>query len=259
VDPLADPLADTRPLTARSVVATCLLGSHLPTMPTSQLVQAAGMFGIGGGAVRTALWRMVAAGELDVDDGWYRLAGHLLERKGRVDDSSAGLTRPWDGTWELAVVAPESRPAADRQELRSAAAALHLAELREGVWARPDNLDPRRLPHQQAIVGDQCHRFFGATAPSQLRVFALDEWAVGASRLLAAIEAWADDDLAGGFRLSIAVVRHLQADPLLPDELLPAAWPGDELRRRYHEFDRTYQRRLAAALDTDPTRVTSDV
>ena len=44
----------------------------------------------------------------------------------------------------------------------------------------------------------------------------------------AALDALAPDGpeaLAPGFELSAAVLRHLQADPLLPAELLPADWP----------------------------------
>ena len=49
------------------------------------------------------------------------------------------------------------------------------------------------------------------------------------------------DDLAGGFELSAAVLRHLQADPLLPAELLPSGWPGPALRRTYDRWDRRYR------------------
>ena len=46
-----------------------------------------------------------------------------------------------------------------------------------------------------------------------------------ARRLLGRLGALAPDgpdELAPGFELSAAVLRHLQADPLLPAELLPA-------------------------------------
>jgi phenylacetic acid degradation operon negative regulatory protein len=32
------------------------------------------------------------------------------------------------------------------------------------------------------------------------------------------------------------MVRHLLTDPVLPDELLPADWPGARLRAAYHDF-----------------------
>jgi phenylacetic acid degradation operon negative regulatory protein len=41
------------------------------------------------------------------------------------------------------------------------------------------------------------------------------------------------------------VLRHLAADPLLPAPLLPADWPGDELRRVYAGWDRAYRSVLA--------------
>ena len=47
--------------------------------------------------------------------------------------------------------------------------------------------------------------------------------------------------LAPGFELSAAVLRHLQADPLLPAALLPADWPGRAFRRTYDRWDRRYR------------------
>ncbi len=32
------------------------------------------------------------------------------------------------------------------------------------------------------------------------------------------------------------MVRHLLTDPVLPDELLPAHWPGARLRAAYNDF-----------------------
>lgn len=250
-------LVGERPLTARSVIASALLGTRPPRLPVGLLVHAGSLFGIGEGAVRTALWRMVAGGELESDDHGYRLAGPLLDRKRRLDESHAPKRRQWDGTWELAVVSAERRSATDRNELRGAAIALHLVEIREGVWARPDNLDPARLPGHEAIVDAQCLRFSGARAPAgvESRFFDLDGW----SRRARSLEDAMDDDrsraetatsgqLAHGFLLSIAVVRHLQRDPLLPEELLPADWPGDRLRRRYERYDAAYKQRLSASL-----------
>jgi phenylacetic acid degradation operon negative regulatory protein len=51
--------------------------------------------------------------------------------------------------------------------------------------------------------------------------------------------------LAPGFVLSASVLRHFQADPLLPDELLPADWPGRSLRREYDAWDVAYRAVLA--------------
>jgi phenylacetic acid degradation operon negative regulatory protein len=251
---VADLIGD-RTLSARSVLATALLGAPQPHLEVGELVAMASLFGISDGAARTCLWRMVSNGELTSDDGTYALAGDLLERRQRVDDASrTAATRPWDGTWELAVVSLDRRSAADRLALRRAATALHLAELREGVWIRPDNLDPDRLPTLRAVLDRQCVHFHDAAtnipAATIRSLFSLDDWATDARRLTRALrdevdaEAVGVEDFAYWFGLSVTVVRHLQLDPLLPDELIPDEWPGRGLRGAYRQFNEVFQQRL---------------
>jgi phenylacetic acid degradation operon negative regulatory protein len=205
---------------------------------------------------------MVSNGELTAADGSYTLAGRLSERRQRVDEASRiddAAARRWDGTWELAIVALERRSAADRLELRKAATALHLAELREGVWIRPDNLDPQRFPTFRAVLDQQCTHFHGAAtdiAADKVRsLFSLGAWADDAGALIDAM----DGSLATGkrddstesftyeFALSIAVVRHLQLDPLLPVELTGGHWPGRTLRSTYRRFDHAFKQRMNSA------------
>jgi phenylacetic acid degradation operon negative regulatory protein len=247
-------LADIRPLGARSVIASTLLGADAARLPAERLVRAGHLFGIADGAIRTALWRMVSAGELVAADGRYELAGRLLARQQRSTASASARRLEWAGTWELVVVEADRRPAAARHDLRRAAAALHLGRLREGVWGRPDNLDPARSPDHRSVVDAQCTTFRGAITAAPLidRLFDLDGWVAGASTLIAALDAashappeLAPGALREGFQLSIAVVRHLDHDPLLPDELLPRGWPGNELRTRYLDYHRGYDRRFA--------------
>jgi phenylacetic acid degradation operon negative regulatory protein len=250
-------LIGNRPLSARSVLATALLGADHPHLTVGELVGMGSLFGISDGAARTCLWRMVSNGELTSDDGTYALAGHLLERRKRVDEaarSDDAPAPPWDGTWELAVVSVERRSAADRLALRKAATALHLAELREGIWFRPDNLDRDRLPTLRAVLDTQCVHFHRAAtdipADTVRSLFSLDDWAVCARRLAVAmrdeldIEAVRADDFAYQFALSITVVRHLELDPLLPAELTPRQWPGHGLRTTYRRFDEIFKQRL---------------
>lgn len=253
-------LIGNRPLSARSVLATALLGADQPRLTVAELVAVASLFGISAGAARTCLWRMVSNGELTSDNGSYSLAGHLLDRRERVDDASRrddGVTREWDGTWELAVVRLERRSAADRLELRKAAAALHLAELREGVWIRPDNLDPQRSPTSRAVLDQQCIHFHRATSDIASDtigpLFNLGTWSRDARRLITAMvdelgtDSGGDDSLAAlpyRFALSIAVVRHLELDPLLPPELIAEKWPGATLRSTYRHFDTMFKQRL---------------
>jgi phenylacetic acid degradation operon negative regulatory protein len=254
-------LIGSRSLTARSVLASALLGADEPRLPVAALVDVASLFGISAGAARTCLWRMVSNGELTSDDASYTLAGRLLERRHRVDDAARpdqATVIGWDGTWELAVVSLDRRPAADRLELRKAATALHLAEIREGIWIRPDNLDPQRLPTARAVLDQQCVHFRGAdsdiTVGTVRSLFSLDTWSHDARRLTLAMDDELDAAPTNGddttatftyqFALSIAVVRHLQLDPLLPAALIPEDWPAAKLRSTYRRFDAAFKRQM---------------
>lgn len=255
--PVADLIGDLS-FSARSVLATALLGADEPHLTVGELVAMASLFGISDGAARTCLWRMVSNGELTSDDGAYTLAGGLLERRQRVDAASRDADiRSWDGTWELAVVSLDRRSAADRLALRKAATGLHLVELRQGVWIRPDNLDRDRSPLLRAVLDRQCVHFHDAAtdipAETVRSLFSLQHWAVDARRIIRALcdeietEAVATDDFAYWFALSVAAVRHLQLDPLLPAEFVPRDWPGQGLRSAYRRFDEVYKQRLSTA------------
>ena len=226
-----------RPLTARSVVASTLLGMRPPELTAQLLVRSGELFGIAEGTTRTALSRMLAAGELTVEGGRYRLSGHLLDRQARQDASRRPAPRPWRGDWRTAVVTADRRTPAARAELRTTMRRAHYGELREGVWLRPDN-----LAGGPDAGGDVEWLVSRPGDPGRLvaRLWDLDGWADRAGRLRAAMAAGVDD-LAPAFVVSAAVLRHLQADPLLPVALLPDGWPGDALRSEYDAFDAEFK------------------
>jgi phenylacetic acid degradation operon negative regulatory protein len=238
-------------LTARSVLLSVLLGTDPPRLPVRQLVRTTELFGIAEGTTRTALSRMAAGGEVVAEDGWYALASdRLLARQARQAASRAARTRPWrDGRWLQAIVVAEGRrAAADRSALRAALAEARLAELREGVWLRPDNLGDGSRP----VAGGEVRWFRavpdGDPAALAARLWDLPGWAARAgdlrnrmSELVGPLEAGDRTCLADGFVLSADVLRHFQADPLLPAELLPPDWPGEDLRRDYDRYDAAYR------------------
>ena len=238
-----------RPLTARSVVASTLLGMDPPALSAAALVASGEVFGIAAGTTRVALSRMVDVGELALDDGVYSLAGSLLERHARQEQGRHPKTTPWTGAWRLAVVTEASRSATDRAALRTAMAQLRMAEWREGVWVRPDNLPPT----PSSVVDAQC-TWITATLDDEMDVealFAIDDWAATARSLLRSLSdtigglrARDASALADTFVIAAATTRHLTLDPLLPDELLPKKWPGRELRDAYDD----YQDNFAATL-----------
>lgn len=237
-------------MTARSVLLSVLLGTDPPRLPVQRLVRTTELFGIAEGTTRTALSRMAAAGEVAADDGWYALAGRLLERQARQSASRAGRTGRWNGRWRQAVVVADGRrAAADRAALRAALAGARMAELREGVWLRPDNLDL----DVAAAAGATELRWAtvepdGDAAALASELWDLDGWAEGAvelrarmARLVGPLEDGDRSVLAAGFVLSADVLRHLQHDPLLPADLLAASWPGDGLRADYDRYDAAYR------------------
>lgn len=272
-DPGAHPLlADLveqdliRPLSARSLIASTLLGTHPPRLPGPLLIAFASEFGIPAGTVRVALSRMVERGELTNDDGVYALAGPLLARQARQDrgrltpeaDADGVDSDPWNGEWIQALVVLAGRSAADRSRLRTELGRLGLAERREGVWMRPDNLDvvsAAAALDPELFAQLEWHRSrpvdAASTAALAHELFDLDSWAHTAGVLVAAVEGTseaitADPDLplSVPFHVAAAALRHLGNDPLLPAPLLPCGWPGTALRSAYDALDAVHGRHL---------------
>jgi phenylacetic acid degradation operon negative regulatory protein len=229
-------------------MASALLGMDPAELPVAQLVRLTGLFGISENRARVALSRMVGAGEATTDgSGRYRLAGHLVERQMRQSRSRSGVIDPYDGTWVVVVVTTSGSAAEVRGARRRALSYARLAELREGVWMRPANVEVV-LPG--ALDADLERMLACPADPGGLvdRLWDVAAWSAGAEALLAALHALVPegpDALAPGFELSAAVLRHLQADPLLPAALLPTGWPGDRLRTVYQEWDIQYRATLS--------------
>ena len=220
-------------LSARSVVLSLLLGSHPDSMSPAVLTRAGEHFGIPAATVRVALTRAVAAGDLVRVDGDYRLGERLVRRQQRQDEAVLDADRPWDGRWEMAVVVVTGRSGADRAALREVLTAHRLAELREGVWARPANL---RRP--RAYADEPVLRSFRAESDDPAALVAslwdLDAWAVEGLRILRDLETTSEPALR--LATAAALVRHLATDPLLPPLLLPDDWPGVRLRTGYAAY-----------------------
>jgi phenylacetic acid degradation operon negative regulatory protein len=249
------------PLTARSVVASTLLGTDPPRLPVAFLVRTGALFGLAEGTVRTALSRMVTAGEASTDgDGWYSLTGALADRQARQRRSRSASVVDWSGRWRMAVVVAGARSAAERAELRRAMQRLRMAELRDGVWLRPDNLDRTDAAWHSETVEQQCQWFVAdpelglerSDAELAAELWDLDAWASTAATLrrdmratVGRLERNDTDALAPGFVLSAAVLRHFVADPLLPRELWPRRWPGEALRAEYDRYDSAFRGVLA--------------
>jgi phenylacetic acid degradation operon negative regulatory protein len=220
-------------MTARSVVLSVLLGAHPAWATASELIRLTADFGIKETTLRVALTRMVSAGDLIRSADGYRLSDRLLARQRRQDDAIDPRVRGWRGDWVVLVVTSVGSDARTRAALRTAMHDKRFGELREGAWMRPDNLELDLDPEVDARV-----RVLRARddAPAELaaQLWDLPAWAQAGHRLLD--EMAAASDVPGRFVVAAAMVRHLLTDPVLPDDLLPADWPGARLRAAYHDF-----------------------
>ena len=257
---VADLIGD-RPLSARSVLATALLGADQPHLTVGELVAIASLFGISDGAARTCLWRMVSNGELASDDGTEPRPQEACSNGANA--STRHQDRRWvlrrrgmgRGSWRSSRWNAGRRPtglrcAKPRQRCTSPNCGRASGFART-IWTRTACRGLR------AVLDRQCVHFHDAAtdipAETVRSLFSLDDWAADARRLTLAVrdeldaEAVAADDFTYRFGLSVTVVRHLQLDPLLPVELLPQEWPGQELRSAYRRFDEVFKQRLSSA------------
>ncbi len=243
------------PLNARSIVLSVLLGSHPPQMPVGRILEFTTLFDLPDGTVRTALSRMVTAGDLVNDDGIYRLAGRLIERQAQQDAGRRDPPREWDGTWWTVAVTSDRRTMAERRDFRARATGARLGELRPDLWLRPANITIAHDLHDvlvtrgPMVVGDQ-NELVGRlwdladlVQRSDHHRRALD---VAALRL-----ATGDDrSLADAFVTLAAAQQFLRVEPQLPAELAADATAA-AVRSRYGEVVAEFQSQLAGFFSTD--------
>lgn len=244
------PAALLEPLNARSIVLSVLLGSHPPQMSVGRILEFTSLFGLPDGTVRTALSRMVAAGDLVNDDGLYRLAGRLIERQAQQDAGRHGPPSEWDGTWWTVAVVTNRRTMAQRREFRARAVGSRLGELRPDLWLRPANiaiatdLADSLITRGPLVVGDEqalAARLWDLgdfQRRSDLHRQALDH----AARRL---DVGDDRSLADAFVALAAAQQFLRVEPQLPVELTPGT-AATAVRSRYSEVVGDFQAQLAA-------------
>ena len=199
--------------------------------------------------MRTALSRMVAAGELVNHGGDYELRGRLLERKAAQDIGRRPPRDAWDGSWWIAVVTVPNRTVAERREFRTHMVNARMGELRPETWLRPANLDGPRVGRDVAVARGPV----SGPSADELAHTLWDLPAIDARcRLLIAALDEPDLPLPAMMIRAAAVVRFLREEPLLPRSLTPDDWRADELRERYRDLDRTLGRMVSALASVQP-------
>jgi phenylacetic acid degradation operon negative regulatory protein len=248
-----EPDVGLAPLSPRSIVLSLLLGSHPPSMPVGRLLAFTSLFGITTGTARTALSRMVARGELDNDNGIYRLGGRLLERQAQQDTGRLAAPTDWDGTWWFVAVLAQGRSVADRRTFRSRVIGARLGELRPDTWLRPANID---VPSDLAgvivtrgplVAGDDAalvRRLWDLDAiDARARSHVASLRRTGARLDTGARRADGDTALADAFVQLAACQRFLRTEPQLPESLDPGRWSA-ELRSAYADVVVSFQQQL---------------
>jgi phenylacetic acid degradation operon negative regulatory protein len=254
-----DPDVDLDPLSPRSIVLSLLLGTHPPSMPVGRLLAFTSLFGITTGTARTALSRMVARGELDNDNGIYRLGGRLLERKAQQDAGRLAAPTDWDGTWWFVAVLAQGRSVADRRAFRSRVVGARLGELRADTWLRPANIE---VPTDLAgVIVTRGPLVTGDDEAVVRRLWNLDEIDARARSLVTLLDHTASrlatdartvgetPQPEGGAALADAFVqlaacqRFLRTEPQLPESLDPGRWSA-ALRSAYADVVVSFQQRL---------------
>lgn len=220
-------------MTARSVVLSVLLGAHPAWASAAELIRLTADFDIKEPTLRVALTRMVSAGDLVRSEDGYRLSDRLLNRQRRQDDAIDPRLRAYDGQWLTLVITSVGTDARTRASLRNTLQQFRFGELREGVWMRPDNLE-QALPEEITGRVRLLHTRDDDPAGLAAELWDLPGWRRTGEQLLDEMTAAAD--VPGRFVAAAGIVRHLLADPVLPDDLLPEGWPGAHLRRAYNDF-----------------------
>ena len=219
-----------RPQRTWSVVITVFGDAIVPrggSVRLGTLLDLFGAMGIDGGAVRTALSRLVA-------DGWTerrrvgRNSAYRLAEKGRAtfaaaaDIIYAGQPPDWDGRFHL-VLHPVDRSALEGQGYGQASPGLWILPGPAAALAEPITLD--------AAVAPAAARLLAAKA------WPLDRLAASFTRFNAAfaeLAGWRDaaplDAMVARTLLIHEYRRIVLHAPNLPAAILPPGWPGDAAR-----------------------------
>jgi len=239
---LANPRYVPRHLTARELVIDFLSNRYPREMSAAEILGVGTALGFTEQSLRMALTRLVeGAVAANPGRGLYRLSpsGEAMRTEVRKWRNLDDFAKPWSGAW--IAVFDASVPRSDRAALRRHERAMRLRgfrELQAGLWIRPANL-------RDSVGALRDHLRALGLHPAALVVGLndLDDdslakatglWDTAA--MLATYRALADELLASKTRLERLaldaaaaesmvlgrdVIRHINLDPVLPEELMP--------------------------------------
>jgi phenylacetic acid degradation operon negative regulatory protein len=233
-------LLKTRP-TPKRLILSLLSAPTLETIEVGHLVQWGQLFGIEPSATRVAVGRLAKQGFITaVARGIYTIGpqGSLMAQTASHWAEVENRIGPWSGGWIVVHTSHLGR--ADKTALRARERAFRLngfAELVSGLWCRPDNLaqalDLSRheliaIGLEPAAVVMQATALPGVESEELYALWPRAELEAGYREYIAAMAAsekrlakMSNDEAAREtFLVGEAVIRRINADPLLPAQMV---------------------------------------
>jgi len=239
----ANPRYAPRHLTARELVIDFLSNRYPREMSAQEILGVGAALGFSAQSLRMALTRLVEQSvAANTGRGRYRLSpsGEAMRVEVRKWRHLDEVARPWSGAW--IGVFDASVPRSDRAALRRHERAMRLRgfrELQSGLWIRPANLRDsvgELRDHLRALGLHPAALVVGLDdLDDDSRAKATRLW--DTAKMLATYRALAEELLASQAKLDrIAleaaaaesmvlgrdVIRHINLDPVLPEELMPS-------------------------------------
>ena len=233
-------LLKTRP-TPKRLILSLLSAPSLETVEVGHLVKWGQLFGIEAPATRVAVGRLAKQGFITaVGRGTYTIGpqGSLMAQTASHWAEVETRIGPWTGSWIVVHTSHLGR--ADKTALRARERAFRLngfAELVSGLWCRPDNLaqalDLTR--HELITLGLEPMAVvmrvsaLPGVGPEQLyALWPREQLEAGYREYIAAmavseqrLQTMSNDDAAREtFLVGEAVIRRINADPLLPAQMV---------------------------------------
>jgi phenylacetic acid degradation operon negative regulatory protein len=239
---IANPRYVPRHLTARELVIDFLSNRYPREMFFQEIAGLGTALGFTEQSLRMALTRLVEQSvAANTGRGRYRLSpsGEAMREEVRKWRQLGDLAKPWTGAW--IGVFDAAVPRSDRAALRRHERAMRLRgfrELQSGLWIRPANLRDSVAELREHLRALGLHPGALVVGLDQLdddaRVKATSLWDTAA--MIAAYRALSDELVASKSKLERLpldtaaaesmvlgrdVIRHINLDPVLPEELMP--------------------------------------
>jgi phenylacetic acid degradation operon negative regulatory protein len=239
---IANPRYVPRHLTARELVIDFLSNRYPREMSVQEITGVGIALGFTEQSLRMALTRLVEQSvAANIGRGRYRLSpsGEAMRDEVRKWRHLDDLAKAWSGAW--IGVFDASVPRSDRAALRRHERAMRLRgfrELQSGLWIRPANLRDSVAELREHLRALGLHPAAMVVGLQDLdddaRAKATSLWDTDA--MLGAYRALADELLASKSKLERLpldtaaaesmvlgrdVIRHINLDPVLPEELMP--------------------------------------